>query len=63
MAFVRVDHNKCKGHALCLKVCPVNVFELDEDNKSIPVGMADCTECCSCVVSCLEEAIWVDVCK
>lgn len=63
MAFVRVDRSKCKGHALCIKVCPVDVFELDEDEKSVPFRMGDCIECCSCVISCPEEAVWVDICK
>ncbi|MFP4559453.1 MAG: 4Fe-4S dicluster domain-containing protein [Archaeoglobaceae archaeon] len=63
MALIRVDRGKCRGHALCVKVCPAGVFELDEDNISVPANVGECTECCSCVVSCPEEAIWVDVCE
>jgi NAD-dependent dihydropyrimidine dehydrogenase PreA subunit len=63
MANIVVDRNKCKGHAECIAVCPQEVYELDEENKAVPVNMQDCEECCSCVEACPEQAIWVDACE
>jgi len=43
----KVDKNKCIGCGLCASTCP-DVFELDEDGKSIVKEDADCekADCC-----------------
>jgi NAD-dependent dihydropyrimidine dehydrogenase PreA subunit len=58
---IRVNIEKCVGHAGCVDVCPSSVYEL-KDNKTIPVNIQDCIQCCSCVASCPEHAIEHSAC-
>lgn len=55
---VEVDLEKCNGCGECVDICPMEVFEL-QDNKSIPVKHEECIGCESCVVNCEQEAITV----
>jgi NAD-dependent dihydropyrimidine dehydrogenase PreA subunit len=55
---VVVDQQKCEGCEECTEVCPVDVFEM-QDDKSIPVNAEECLGCESCVEVCDEEAITV----
>jgi NAD-dependent dihydropyrimidine dehydrogenase PreA subunit len=49
MAFVvNVDEDKCEGCEECVDVCPVEVFEI-EDDKAVPVNADECLGCESCV--------------
>lgn len=60
MSFVvTVDHEKCVGDGECVDVCPVEVFEL-QDEKAVPVNMDECLGCESCVEVCEEDAIVVE---
>ena len=43
-----VDQEKCVGCEECVDVCPVEVFEM-EDDKSVPVNAEECMGCESCV--------------
>jgi len=61
---VAVDHDVCDGDAICVQVCPVNVFEMIEspghpgsDKKSDPVRESDCIFCMACELSCPPKAI------
>ena len=58
MADVKVDWKKCNGDGVCADVCPVSVFEL-QDNKAVPVNMDECLGCESCVEVCESGAITV----
>jgi NAD-dependent dihydropyrimidine dehydrogenase PreA subunit len=58
MVTVKVDHTKCNGDAICISICPVNVFEL-KDKKAIPVREKDCFFCMTCIALCPEQAIEV----
>jgi NAD-dependent dihydropyrimidine dehydrogenase PreA subunit len=58
MATVKVDHTKCNGDAICVSICPVNVFEL-KDNKAVQVREQDCFFCMACIAQCPEQAIEV----
>ena len=66
MPKVKVDWDKCNGDAVCVDVCPVEVFELQElpdypdTQKSVPVREEDCILCMACVVQCPTEAITVE---
>ncbi len=66
MPKVEVDWDKCNGDAVCVDVCPVDVFELQElpeypdTEKSVPVRAKDCILCMACVVQCPTEAITVE---
>ena len=55
---VEVDKEKCKGCEECVEVCPVDVFEM-QDDKSEPVNAEECLGCESCLEVCDEEAITV----
>jgi NAD-dependent dihydropyrimidine dehydrogenase PreA subunit len=55
---VEVDDEKCVGCGECVDVCPVEVFEL-QDDKSVPVNADECVGCESCIEVCEEKAITV----
>ena len=54
-----VDHDKCIGCGECVEVCPVEVFEL-EDEKAVPANADECLGCESCVEVCEQGAITVE---
>ena len=61
---VTVDHEVCDGDAICVQVCPVNVYEMIDspghpksDKKSDPVRESDCIFCMACEISCPPKAI------
>ncbi len=66
MVKVKVDWTKCNGDGVCVDVCPVDVFELQDlpehpdTQKSVPVRGDDCILCMACVTSCPTEAITVE---
>ena len=55
---VEVYHHKCNGHEECVNVCPVGVFEM-QDEKSTPVNEDECLGCESCIEVCPAAAITV----
>ena len=55
---VVVDNEKCEGCEECVEVCPVDVFEM-QDEKSVPVEAEECLGCESCVEVCEHEAITI----
>jgi len=58
MYLVEVDNDKCIGCGECVEVCPVDVFELQEE-KAVPVNADECLGCESCVEVCEQEAVTV----
>lgn len=56
---VEVNEEKCVGCSECIDVCPVEVFEL-QDEKSVPVNAEECLGCESCIEVCEEGAITVE---
>ena len=57
MAFqVEVDQEKCTGCGECANVCPVEVYEI-QDEKSVPVNEEECLGCESCIEVCPSGAI------
>jgi len=66
MPKVKVDWTKCNGDGICVDVCPVEVFELQDiaehpdTQKSVTVREDDCILCMACVTSCPTEAIIVE---
>jgi len=56
---VEVNAEKCVGCGECVEVCPVEVFEL-QDEKSVPVYAEECLGCESCIEVCEEEAITIE---
>ena len=55
---VEVDEEKCIGCGECLDVCPVEVYEM-QNEKSVPVNQEECIGCESCTEVCEQEAITV----
>lgn len=58
MIKIKIDEDACVGCALCVDVCPTDVFEFDEE-KCIPVVKREeeCFGCFSCSEICPAEAI------
>ena len=56
---VTVDEEKCEGCEECVDVCPVEVFEMEND-KSTPANADECLGCESCVEVCEPGAITVE---
>lgn len=56
---VTVDEDKCIGCGECVDVCPVEVYEL-QDEKSKVVNEDECLGCESCIEVCSEDAIVVE---
>ena len=56
---VTVDKEVCTGCGECVEVCPVEVFELNDD-KSEPVHADECLGCESCIEVCEAGAITVE---
>ena len=55
---VEVDNGKCIGCEECVDVCPVDVYEMQEE-KSVAVNADECIGCESCVDVCEQGAITV----
>jgi len=58
MYTIEVDVEKYIGCGDCVDVCPVDVYEM-QDEKSVPVNAEECIGCESCVEACEQEAITV----
>jgi NAD-dependent dihydropyrimidine dehydrogenase PreA subunit len=54
-----VDEGKCTSCEECVDVCPVEVFEI-QNEKSVPVNAEECMGCESCVEVCESDAITVE---
>lgn len=54
--FVTINQNACIGCGKCAKICPMEVFKI-ENCKSIPAKELDCTLCRICMQNCGERAI------
>ena len=55
---VVVDEEKCIGCEECVNICPVDVYEM-QNEKSVPVNAEECIGCESCVEVCEQDAITV----
>jgi NAD-dependent dihydropyrimidine dehydrogenase PreA subunit len=51
-----VDEEKCIGCGECVDICPVDVFEI-QNEKAVPINAEECLGCESCVESCEQGAI------
>ncbi len=55
---ITVDQEKCIGCGECVDVCPVEVYEL-QNEKAVPVNAEECVGCESCIEVCEQDAITV----
>jgi NAD-dependent dihydropyrimidine dehydrogenase PreA subunit len=53
---IHVDTGACNGCGLCVKDCPMHVYEL-RDNIAMPVKAGDCMGCLSCHEICPTQAL------
>jgi NAD-dependent dihydropyrimidine dehydrogenase PreA subunit len=53
-----VNVEKCIGSGDCVEICPVDVYEI-QDEKSVPVNADECVGCESCTEVCEHDAITV----
>lgn len=57
---VRVDEDRCRGHGMCLTLCP-DVFSMTDDGyavadpEEVPAGLEDAAN--EAIVNCPEQAI------
>lgn len=54
-----VDESKCEGCKLCVDVCPIQIFEMDDNNKA-KVIKDGCIGCKSCEIQCPHGAIVIE---
>ena len=54
-----INRDWCKGCAICVKLCPKQVLELDNKEKAIVVRPEDCIACRLCELRCPDLAITV----
>ena len=60
MSIDKIDQELCNGCGICVQICPMDVFRMDEDSeKAIIRYPEDCMLCEFCVLDCPVEAITV----
>ncbi len=66
-SIVAVDWDICDGDAICVDVCPVNVFEMVDspghptsEKKSDPARDSECIKCMACETNCPTSAIKIE---
>ena len=53
---VYIDKERCKNCQACISICPMEVFELQNQNVRVKNEL-DCTHCSLCVNACMSHAI------
>ncbi|MEW5955555.1 MAG: 4Fe-4S binding protein [Candidatus Micrarchaeota archaeon] len=57
---ITVDLDKCTGCGVCVKVCPMNIYEMKNGKTSVKPGAEDdCIQCHACEVNCPVKAITI----
>ena len=56
---IEINQDWCKGCAICVKLCPKQVLELDTKEKATVVRPEDCIVCKLCELRCPDLAITV----
>jgi NAD-dependent dihydropyrimidine dehydrogenase PreA subunit len=55
---IYLNHDKCRGAAICTTVCPRGCFELLKSSKKISIqGIIRCIKCGACIVQCPNDAL------
>ena len=58
MYVITIDQTKCKLCGECVKICPVEIYQLDTDH--VVVGNTEeCSGCQSCISVCETQAITI----
>jgi NAD-dependent dihydropyrimidine dehydrogenase PreA subunit len=54
------DQQLCNGCGICVRICPLDVFRIDEKNKQAIIKYPeDCQLCELCVIDCPTKALQV----
>lgn len=53
----RVNRDWCKGCSICIELCPKDVLELDDREKSVALRPENCICCMMCELRCPDLAI------
>lgn len=54
------DHQLCTGCGICVQICPLDVFRMDNDNeKAVIKYPEDCQLCELCMLDCPTKALTV----
>lgn len=61
MKEIIINQEWCKGCGICIELCPVNVLEFNEADKSSVARPEDCIGCQLCELRCPDLAIEVIV--
>lgn len=56
---LRLDTEKCSGCRMCIRVCPQEVFAIEE-KRAVLADRDACMECGACAMNCPEGAIYVN---
>ncbi|KXB07450.1 hypothetical protein AKJ51_01355 [candidate division MSBL1 archaeon SCGC-AAA382A20] len=59
---MEIDRDNCINCGKCVEICPVNVFEMEEEEPVIKHA-GDCTLCGVCADQCPEDAIEIQMDK
>lgn len=54
-----VDGERCTGCNICVRACPVNVFDVVPDKPPRIARQSDCQTCFMCELYCPEDALYV----
>ncbi|MDR2461002.1 MAG: 4Fe-4S binding protein [Deltaproteobacteria bacterium] len=55
---IKIDSSLCNGDGKCQDACPVEVYEV-KGGVAVPVNLAECVGCESCVEACEVNAITI----
>ena len=51
------ERDKCIGCQTCTEICPLGVWEMDEEKRAMPAHLNGCTACRACLTQCPSGAI------
>jgi len=54
-----IDYEQCENSGTCAMVCPEDVFDREEQ-RTVVVNPAACTNCWICVDNCVSAAIEIE---